>query len=404
MYSSTFRSWGFQPSEDVEFSSAYLSLSEVPVDGVTPKLAILARGLAMYLQYPLVAAAIVASIPVLEANESLNLVEEAYDILARRAMPAAQGELICLAVRIHRRSAQRDRDRSRRYRDGGSFDRRDGILGRPQVPLVPIIVAHGGYYSTFSGVGGVSSRARARRGRVLRVNRAIVSILAFVSLLLFAVPGGTSTPFTDHYVPKAGDGFSYVETTNLDGGIGNYTGYTETSTTTGSETVVSVAPNGTANATWNYTTHWRNNTGSSQQWSSGGRFSFSTATFDYIHGTDNQSGENGSHVWFWMNTSLPVGSSFYPLQTQLTVVSDNTSYHLGNNPGKWVATIYAEGSGSFPRNDVYGKFTATYTTQYDFDPVLDTSSGSPTLSRTGIPRGTGSRTQTRSTRPPRAIR
>ncbi|HUI38611.1 MAG TPA: hypothetical protein VLY85_03165, partial [Thermoplasmata archaeon] len=64
---SVFASWGYQPSEDVELASAFLAVSELPVEGVTTKLAILARGLGAYLQYPLVSAAIVASVPVLEA-------------------------------------------------------------------------------------------------------------------------------------------------------------------------------------------------------------------------------------------------------------------------------------------------------------------------------------------------
>jgi hypothetical protein len=152
-YSATFRGWGFQPSEDVALASAYLALSEVPVDGMTPKLAILSKGLAAYLQYPLVAAAIVASIPVLEANEALGLLEEAYEIIGRRAMPAAPSELLCLAVRmIHgvRSATVTGLDTTATAAPAPM-----PYYGGPGFIFVPIVVFRAGYYSTFGGIAGV---------------------------------------------------------------------------------------------------------------------------------------------------------------------------------------------------------------------------------------------------------
>ncbi len=95
-----FAGWGYQASEDVELSSAYLAVSEIPVPGISTKLAIIAKGLSTYLQYPLVAASVLASLSTLEANETLNLLEQAYDIVGRRAAPMSQAELICLGVRM----------------------------------------------------------------------------------------------------------------------------------------------------------------------------------------------------------------------------------------------------------------------------------------------------------------
>jgi hypothetical protein len=150
-----FGGWGFAPSEDVELSSAYLAVSDLPVDGLSPKLAVLTRGLAAYLQYPLVASAILASIPVLEANETLQLLEQAYDIIGKRAMPLSQPELICLAVRmIHGIRAE----------TVTGLDTTGTAVPAPPVNFhympgmwfffVPVFVGHGSYFSTFGAFGG----------------------------------------------------------------------------------------------------------------------------------------------------------------------------------------------------------------------------------------------------------
>lgn len=151
---SMFTSWGYEPSEDVELSSAYLTVSEVPVEGISAKLAIIARGMASYLQYPLVAAAILASVATLEANETLNLLEEAYGIVGRRAPGMTQAELICLGVRMV------DGIRNELV---GTLDatatvptapaRLGGFHGGPMI--LPIVVAHNSYFATYSGVTGV---------------------------------------------------------------------------------------------------------------------------------------------------------------------------------------------------------------------------------------------------------
>ncbi|MFZ0829696.1 MAG: hypothetical protein WCB18_03115 [Thermoplasmata archaeon] len=150
-----FGGWGYAPSEDVELSSAYLAVSDLPMDGLSPKLAVLTRGLGAYLQYPLVAAAILASIPVLEANETLQLLEQAYDILGKRAMPLAQSELICLAVRmIHGIRAE----------TVTGVDATAKAVPPPPVNFhympgmwfffVPVAIGHGAYFSTFGAFGG----------------------------------------------------------------------------------------------------------------------------------------------------------------------------------------------------------------------------------------------------------
>ena len=149
-----FAGWGYHPSEDVELSSAYLTVSELPAEGISTKLAIIAKGLSTYLEYPLVAASVLASLSTLEANETLNLLEHAYEIVGRRAMPMTQPELICLAVRMLH---------GIRNELVGPLDTTAAAVPvAPRVPgyygprffFVPIIVVHGAYYSTFSGVSG----------------------------------------------------------------------------------------------------------------------------------------------------------------------------------------------------------------------------------------------------------
>jgi hypothetical protein len=151
-----FNSWGFSASEDVELASAFLTLSELPVQGLDTKLGIITRGMGTYLQYPLVASAILAAIPTLEANETLSLLEKAYEVVGRRAMPMSEPELICLAVRV----IHGIRDETI-----GQLDTTAAAHAVPPAPMgymygprfffVPVIVAHGSYFSTYSGVGGV---------------------------------------------------------------------------------------------------------------------------------------------------------------------------------------------------------------------------------------------------------
>lgn len=136
----------------MELAASFLTLSDLPADGISTKLTILSRSLIAYLQYPLVASAILASIPVLEANETLNLLEHAYEIIGRRAMPMSQAELLCLAVRmIHgiRSETVGGLDTTATARPAGFT-----YLPTQRFFFVPIVILHGSYYSTFGGFGG----------------------------------------------------------------------------------------------------------------------------------------------------------------------------------------------------------------------------------------------------------
>ncbi len=148
-----FAQWGYRPSEDLELASAFLAVSDLPLESASPKLAVLAKGLGAYLGYPLVAAAILASIPVLEAHETLNLVETTYQYLARYTGPLPEGELICLAVRaVHGVAVA-----SVSALDPTAAARAPPVAftyGAGRLYFVPVFIVHGAYYSTFSGIGG----------------------------------------------------------------------------------------------------------------------------------------------------------------------------------------------------------------------------------------------------------
>jgi len=156
-YRNMFNLWGFRQSEDTELASAYLSLSGLGPDDVRTKLSIIVDGMRSYLEYPLVAAAILTSIPTLEANELLDLTERAYSLLATVAPGLERSELLSLSVRmIHGVKNELVKQ----------LDPTANLANTPiqftHAPITPfflwhapLIIVHGSYYSTFSGIGGV---------------------------------------------------------------------------------------------------------------------------------------------------------------------------------------------------------------------------------------------------------
>ncbi|HTT25359.1 MAG TPA: zinc ribbon domain-containing protein [Thermoplasmata archaeon] len=188
-----------------------------------------------------------------------------------------------------------------------------------------------------------------------------------VLALALAVPGaGTAGA---HALPASGDHFRYYETIAVSQGAGNYTGYTENQFLNGSYSVAAVAPNGTAAVDWQTIDAYENNVGVQQATSDAGTFTFSPTTYRYVNGTDNQTRYVDPYVWFYMNNSLGNGSTFYLLNTRFTIASTTAAFaHSGSATG-YVRTIFAEGTGSYQRDDSYGAFTATYDWKVYFDPA-----------------------------------
>lgn len=192
----------------------------------------------------------------------------------------------------------------------------------------------------------------------------------FASLLALAIVANVH--LASAYTPQKGDSFGYSETTTVNNGQGSYSGYTDQLQTTGTEQMNSV--NGSlVSGSYGYSYQYSNNQGSSTSDSSSGNYTWSSSTFTYVNGTDNEAGFGGStysnplYVWFAMDPSLSVGSTFYVLNTQFTVLSKNYSLQLPTE-NKYVQTIQTEGTGQYQRNDVYGVFTASYTWYEYFDP------------------------------------
>jgi hypothetical protein len=157
---------------------------------------------------------------------------------------------------------------------------------------------------------------------------------------------------------------------------------------TGTETVNGVTVDGIVSAHFSYTWDFSSNDGATASNSSSGDFTFSSTTFRYINGTDDQVGYVNPTVWFCINNSIPTGASFYLLDTLMTVKSREYSYFLPSE-NRNVNAIFAEGGASYQRNDEYGQFTATYNWKSYFDPVSGYIIGYDWTEHDTSPSGTG---------------
>jgi hypothetical protein len=155
-YRSMFTSWGYMTSEDTEIASAFMAIGGMNVDEAEEKLKYIVEQLRNYLEYPLVAAAILASIPVFEAHEVLDLMEKAVTLLSNYATGLERSELIALAVRmIHgvRNELVKEVDPTARVVQTPvqfTYGMYPGFF----IWYFPVIIAHSSYHATFSGMGG----------------------------------------------------------------------------------------------------------------------------------------------------------------------------------------------------------------------------------------------------------
>ena len=172
------------------------------------------------------------------------------------------------------------------------------------------------------------------------------------------------------YTPHQGDSFSYYEVADVGSGTGptyGY-GYTDHTVTNGMERMNGVFVNGTVTSNYTYTWNFNDNQGSPPKTEkSSGNFTWSSNSFLYVKGTDNQTGYDSPTVWFYMDNSLPQSGTLYLLNTPMTVTSTSYSYHLASQ-NQNVNTIRASGTSSYHRDDSYGVFNAAYTWTAYFDP------------------------------------
>jgi len=155
-FRSMFSAWGYMASEDTEVASAFLAIGALDAGEVEGKLKYIVEQLRNYLEYPLVAAAILASIPVFEAHEVLDLMEKAVTLLFAYARGLERSEMVTLAVRmIHgvRNEIVKKIDSTAKVSATPvqfTYTSHPGFF----VWSYPVIVAHSSYASTFSGMGG----------------------------------------------------------------------------------------------------------------------------------------------------------------------------------------------------------------------------------------------------------
>ncbi len=155
-FRSMFKSWGYMTSEDTEISSAFLSIGELGPNDVEDKLKYVIEQLKNYLEYPLVPGAILASIPVFESHEVLDLMEKAVTLLSAFAAGLERSELVTLAVRmIHgvRNELIKELDPTATLSETPiqfSYGTRPFFF----IWYYPLISAHSYHTSNFGGMGG----------------------------------------------------------------------------------------------------------------------------------------------------------------------------------------------------------------------------------------------------------
>ena len=193
-------------------------------------------------------------------------------------------------------------------------------------------------------------------------SKSIILIAILLSFALFQVYAFAV------FVPQPGDYFSYYEVIDVGSGTGDYAGYTEHIIVTGTESVNGVTEDAIVSTHYSYTWDFSSNDGSTDSGGSSGDFTFSSNTFLYINGTDDQTGYVNPTVWFCMDSSIPEGGTFYLLDTLMTVKSSKYSYYLPSEDRN-VYAIFAQGNSNYQRDDEYGQFTASYTWNTYFDPA-----------------------------------
>ncbi len=155
-FRSMFTSWGYMASEDTEISSAFLAIGELNAEEVEEKLKYIVEQLRNYLEYPLVGAAILASIPVYDSHEVLDLMEKGVTLLSGYTQGLERSELVALAVRmIHgvRNELVKEIDSTAKITPTPiqfTYAPYPGLF----FWYFPVIIAHSSFHSTFSGMGG----------------------------------------------------------------------------------------------------------------------------------------------------------------------------------------------------------------------------------------------------------
>jgi hypothetical protein len=101
-FTSLFDSWGYSSSEDVDLAAAYLTVSPLSEGDARCKMSAIIDAIKAEFEFPLVPAAILASIQALNVDELLDLMEKAVTILQSQplTMGLSHADLSNLAIRM----------------------------------------------------------------------------------------------------------------------------------------------------------------------------------------------------------------------------------------------------------------------------------------------------------------
>src|SRR5262249_23205538 len=146
-------------------------------------------------------------------------------------------------------------------------------------------------------------------------------------------------------------------TRDVGNGQGYYSGYSDHEDVSGSEVMNNVFTNGTVASYYSFSWNFSDNSGTTKNGGSSGNFTWSSTSFLYVRGTDNQTGYTNPRVWFYVDNSTLKGGSFALLDTLMTVQSRNYGFFLDSEK-RYVNTIFAQGSAGYARNDEYGQYNA----------------------------------------------
>jgi ribosomal protein S18 acetylase RimI-like enzyme len=198
------------------------------------------------------------------------------------------------------------------------------------------------------------SQASAFRRQLASVGLPIVLLALVLAALSPSVAAAT---------PRAGDRFEYDYNTNVDGGSGDYYGYTDHMRSHSSYSVQSVSGDQvTVRGLGSWT--FDGSDGTHQSGVVDVTPVFSLSTRRYISGIDVNTTAPNPSVWFWISTPVRVGDTVPVLDDVFTVTSTDSTIWFGLAPRK---ALLLEASGTYTRNDSYGKFEATYHDRYYFD-------------------------------------
>jgi len=187
-------------------------------------------------------------------------------------------------------------------------------------------------------------------------------IAAFAIVFAFSI-GISSPPIVRADAPGQGTFFEYNYDWYVDQGSGTYDGYSETMTSHSRYVVMSSTGNTSslhAGGTW----QWSASDGNHQSGVLDLTFSYYTDTRRYVSTVDVEGTYSDPRVWFWVPVPLSRGQQVRILDDIFTVSDLDATVWDGFAPLKAAAMV---ATGSYYRNDAYGRFDAAYTDTYYFD-------------------------------------